>query len=367
MHLESLEATNFRNITHGKIELDSGLNFLIGDNGQGKTNWLEAISILATTRSFRTTKLQEAIRFDQDLAVIDGTVRVSGEITRALRALIQERVKQFAVNGKRESVPNYLGQLHALVFTASELEVVRGGPENRRRFLDESIVAIHPPYSATVAEYARVIKQKNALLQTARDEDYSIEKTAEALEPWNQQLALLASKIHRWRERVVERLNDVLEKHLFSSEEVNIRYASALEGKGDLSDYTLLISDRLRTRVQAELVSGYSLIGPHRDELEITFDGRDIRKYGSSGQQRSAYLLLLLANISVYFATRDEYPLFLIDDIDSELDQERISRLLEFLEGKTQTIVTTSKTNIADDFGRRPSVFRISDGVAKPQ
>ncbi len=366
MQLESLEATDFRNIVSGKIDLHPGLNFFVGDNGQGKTNWLEAISILATTRSFRTAKLQEAIRFDQELAVIDGTVRVSGEITRELRALIQERVKQFAVNGKRESVPNYLGQLHALVFTASELEVVRGGPEHRRRFLDESIVAIHPPYSATIGEYARVIKQKNALLQTARDEEYSIEKTAEVVEPWNQQLALLASKIHRWRERVVERLNEVLEKHLFSSEEVSIRYASALEGKGDLTDYAALISERLRTRVQAELVSGYSLIGPHRDDLEITFDGRDIRKYGSSGQQRSAYLLLLLANISVYFATRDEYPLFLIDDIDSELDHERIARLLEFLDGKTQTIVTTSKRNIANDLGARAGIFEVAEGAAKP-
>ena len=366
MQLESIEASNFRNIVNGKIDLDTGLNFLLGDNGHGKTNWLEAISVLATTRSFRTAKLQEAIRFDQELAVIDGKVRISGEIIRELRALIQERVKQFAVNGKRESIPNYLGQLHAVVFTADELAVIRGGPEHRRRFLDESIVAIHPPYAATIAEYARVIKQKNALLQTAREDDYSIERTADVLEPWNQQLAALAGKIHRWRERVVERLNEVLEKHLFSSEEVSIRYASALEGKGDLTDYFALISERLQTRVQAELVSGHSLIGPHRDELEIDFDGREIRKYGSSGQQRSAYLLLLLANISVYFATRDEYPLFLIDDIDSELDQDRIGRLLEFLDGKTQTIVTTSKGNIADNFGRRSRVFRVTAGTAKP-
>ncbi len=366
MQLESLEAANFRNIISGKIELDPGLNFLFGDNGQGKTNWLEAISILATTRSFRTAKLQEAIRFDQELAVIDGIVRVSGEITRELRALIQERVKQFAINGKRESVPNYLGQLHALVFTASGLEVVRGGPEHRRRFLDESIIAIHPPYSATIAEYVRIVKQKNALLQTARDEEYSVEKTAELLEPWNQQLAVLAGKIHRWRERVVERLNEVLEKHLFSSEEVSIRYASALEGKGDLTDYVPLISERLQRRVQAELVSGHSLIGPHRDDLEITFDGHDIRKYGSSGQQRSAFLLLLLANISVYFATRDEYPLFLIDDIDSELDVDRIARLLEFLEGKTQTVVTTSKPNIIQNLGTRGALFQVAAGAAKP-
>ena len=363
MQLETLEASNFRNIFAGKLELDVGLNFLIGDNGQGKTNWLEAISILATTRSFRTAKLQEAIRFDQELAVIDGKIRVSGEITRELRALIQPRLKQFAINGKRESIPNYLGQLHAAIFTADELEVVRGGPEHRRRFLDESIIAIHPSYAATVGEYARVIKQKNALLQTARAEEYSLSRAGAMLEPWNHQLAGLAGKIHRWRERVVERVNEVLEKHLFSSEEVNIRYVSALEGKGDLTDYIALISEKLRTRVQAELVSGRSLIGPHRDELEITFDGRDIRKYGSSGQQRSALILLLIANLSVYFSTRNEYPLFLIDDIDSELDNERIGALLDYLSDKTQTIVTTSKKDIVKNFGDGKNVLEVATSV----
>ena len=196
MQLSSVEATNFRNIS-GQIAFGEGLNLLIGDNGQGKTNWLEAIAILATTRSFRTAKLSEAIRFEKEMAVIDGTVRVSGEITRELRALIEDRVKQFAVNGKRETVPDYLGQLHAVVFTADELAVVRGGPEHRRRFLDEAIVGVHPPYSGTISEYSRVIKQKNALLQTARDEAYSSERTAELLSPWNEQLAALATKIHR--------------------------------------------------------------------------------------------------------------------------------------------------------------------------
>jgi DNA replication and repair protein RecF len=365
MQLETLETSNFRNIS-GKMTFGSGLSLLIGDNGQGKTNWLEAISVLATTKSFRTAKLQEAIRFEEEMAVIDGFIKVSGEITRELRALIQERVKQFAVNGKREFIPNYLGQLHAVIFTADELGVVRGGPEFRRRFLDDAIVAVHPPYSETIAEYGRVIRQKNALLQTARDQEFSVEKTAEMLAPWNEQLVALATKIHRSRVRIVERLNEALERHLFSSEEVSIRYASSLEGKGELNSYEALINERLLMRVPAELVSGHSLIGTHRDDLEINFDGHDIRKYGSSGQQRSAFLLLLLANISVYFATRNEYPLFLIDDIDSELDHERIGRLLEFLDGKTQTIVTTSKANIATEFGHNASVFRVADGIAKP-
>ena len=119
--------------------------------------------------------------------------------------------------------------------------------------------------------------------------------------------------------------------------------------------------------MQAETVAGHALIGPHRDDMELKFDGHDIRKFGSAGQQRSALLLLQLANISVFHATRGEYPLFLIDDIDAELDYKRIGKLLEFLEGKTQTFVTTSKESLIERFGSKATVFRIENGKAEIQ
>ena len=115
----------------------------------------------------------------------------------------------------------------------------------------------------------------------------------------------------------------------------------------------------------AEIVAGHALIGTHRDDLEIHFDGHDLRKYGSAGQQRSALLLLQLANIAVYHATRGEYPLFLLDDIDAELDYNRIAQLLEYLAGKTQTFVTTSKESFIEKFGANAAIFRVSDGTAK--
>jgi DNA replication and repair protein RecF len=165
--------------------------------------------------------------------------------------------------------------------------------------------------------------------------------------------------------RFVERLNEVLEKKLFGREELTIRYLSALEGKGDLSDYENLIAERLALRVQAEVVAGHSLIGTHRDDLEILFDGRDLRKFGSAGQQRSALLALQLANISVYHSTRGEYPLFLLDDIDAELDYKRVGQLLEYLDDKTQTFVTTSKEGFIEQFGQNASIFQIENGHAK--
>jgi DNA replication and repair protein RecF len=366
MLLVSIQATGFRNLT-GLLDCAAGLNIIVGENGQGKTNWLEAIALLASTRSFRTTRLQETVRFGESTAIVSGMVAESPEITRKLQVAIHGNTKTLTVNDKKETSQRYVGQLHAVVFNSDELEIVRGLPEARRRFLDAGILSLHPPFVQVLADYARVIKQKNALLQAARDQEYSYEKTAEALAPWNEQLARLATRIHRARLRFVERINEVLEERLFGREALSIRYLSALEGKGDLSDYEKLINERLALRVEAELFSGHSLVGAHRDDMEITFDGHDLRKFGSAGQQRSALLLLQLANISVYHATHGEYPLFLIDDIDAELDYTRIARLLDFLDGKTQTFVTTSKESFGESFGTSATVFRINGGRAEIQ
>ncbi len=367
MLLELLEAENFRNL-HGRISCAKGLNVIFGENGQGKTNWLEAIYLLATTKSFKTARLQETVKFGEELAIVRGTVHQGEDINRVLQVAMQGNTKTLSVNNKRETVQRFLGQLHAVVFNSDELEIVRGNPDARRKFLDGGIVSIYPPFVQTLTDYNRVIRQKNSLLQSAQSNEFSVEKTGELLAPWNEQLIALAARIHKARLRFVERLNGVLETKLFGQEEVSIRYASSLEGKGDLNDYANLLAERLKLRVQAELVAGYALVGTHRDDLDILFDGHDLRKYGSSGQQRSALLILQLANLSVYFSQHNEYPLFLLDDIDAELDYKRIGQLLEFLQDKTQTFVTTSKESFVEKFGEKAQVFTVSGGkVIEPQ
>lgn len=361
MLLESIEISNFRNL-RGNLHCGQYLNIIFGENGQGKTNWLEAIYLLATTKSFKTTHLHDTLKFDEELAWVRGSVQQSAEIRRTIQVTMQNNSKTLSVNGKKETTTRYLGQLHAVIFNADELEIIRGTPEHRRKFLDAGIVGIYPPFVRTLTDYNRVIKQKNALLQSAQENNFSVEKTGELLEIWNEQLVGLATRIHKARLRYVERLQEVLEKKLFGKEEISIRYASSLEGKGDLSDYAALLTERLKIRVQAELASGHALLGTHRDDLEILFDGRDLRAFGSSGQQRSALLLLQLANLSVYHTQHNEYPLFLLDDIDAELDYKRIGQLLEFLSDKTQTFVTTSKESFIERFGENAKIFKIVEG-----
>jgi DNA replication and repair protein RecF len=365
MLLESLEAENFRNL-QGKLPCGKGLNIISGDNGAGKTNWLEAIHLLATSRSFRTTRLTEAVKYDEEFALVRGKVLAGEDIHRILQVTLQGNTKALTVNGKKEAAARYLGLLHTVVFNADELEIVRGQPEARRRFLDHGITGIYPPYIQTLSDYGRVIRQKNSLLQSAAENAYTLEKTAELLQPWNEQLVELAGRIHRSRMRYVQRLREALEKRLFGKEEITIRYVSSLEGKGDLGDFAGLLTARLKLRMQAELAAGRSLIGTHRDELEIFFDGHDLRAYGSSGQQRSALLILLLSGLAVYHAQNQEYPLFLLDDIDAELDYKRIGQLLEYLADKTQTFVTTSKESFIERFSQNASVFAVKNGAANP-
>jgi len=177
-------------------------------------------------------------------------------------------------------------------------------------------------------------------------------------------LVYLGAQIHRARTNYVELLNKTLDHSLFS-DNISIRYLSSLEGKGDLSDYEEVIKDRLQARTQAEVFAGTCLIGPHRDDLKVLFGGRDLRSFGSSGQQRSTLITLDLAAISVYHSEHQDYPVFLIDDVDAELDGSRIERLLEHLDGRTQTFVTTSKRKHFERFRLRGNFYEVCGGEAR--
>ena len=364
MLLDSIEVSHFRNLS-GRISCGSHLNIIFGHNGQGKTNWLEAIYVLARGKSFRTTRLQETIAFGQDSATVRGRITGGSSIERELQVSLNTNTKALLVNGKREALTRYLTQLQVFSFTADDLEVVRGVPDARRRFIDRGAASLRASYIKTLSDYARVIKQKNTILQSASEHEFSLERTEDLLAPWNDQLVQLAAEIHRSRVSYVQSLNDTLEKQLFDRREMTIRYVSSLEGKGDLNDYENLLKARLRLRINAEVAAGRALLGPHRDDLRVLLDGRDIRIYGSAGQQRSALLLLDLAAISLYNSHHDDHPIFIVDDVDAELDERRIKELLEYLEGRTQTFITTSKRSQIENFLSRANLYEIADGQVR--
>lgn len=280
MILESIQAHQFRNLS-GELHLGPRLNIILGSNGQGKTNWLEAIYLLSRSKSFRTQRLQEAIRFGQETAFVRGQVAHGPEVRRDLQVALQGNTKSISVNGKKESLARYLGQLQVFSFTAAELEVVRGVPDARRRFIDRGVASLQPGYVQTVADYNRVLKQKNRILQDANEQGSSLSTLEDLIAPWNEQLATLATIVHEARTQYINRINEALERGLFEQRDVHINYLSALAGRGDMSDYNHLITQRLGFRLQAELAAGRSLIGPHRDDLEVLLDGREMKVLGA--------------------------------------------------------------------------------------
>jgi DNA replication and repair protein RecF len=366
MLLTRIEASGFRNL-EGFAEFGPGLNIFYGDNAQGKTNWLEAIYILGNTKSFRTSQLRECIGFDRPQALLRGET-LRGSATKQIQLLIADDSKQLFVNGKREALTRYLGNLDVFVFSLEEMDVIRGEPGQRRRFIDRGSVTVSPRFLNTLSRYNQVIKQKNRLLGEASQSEDPAHFIGQ-VEAWNEQLVELGAAIHEQRASYVERMNGVLDQNdhghaIFGAERINVRYRSQLEGKGNLDHYADVFRERLTLRLTAEIAAGHSLIGPHRDDLEILFDGREVSRYGSAGQQRSALLLLDLAQVSIYNSIYEESPVLLIDDIDAELDRGRIEALLLELEGRAQTFVSTSRRAIANRYRDRAQTYRVERGQA---
>ena len=361
-----IEASGFRNL-EGFAEFGPGLNIFYGDNAQGKTNWLEAVYVLGNTKSFRTSQVRECIAFDSEQCLLRGET-LRGSVTKQIQLLLTENSKELFVNGKREAVVRYIGNLDVFAFSLEELEVIRGEPSHRRRFLDKGVVTSSHAYLNTIAEYNHIVKQKNRLLSEASKSD-NPRGFYDQVEAWNEQMAEFGAAIHNARVGYVEQLNQVLDSNdhgraIFGAERISVRYRSQLEGKGDTEDFAALFRERLTLRLGAETASGHSLIGPHRDDLEILADNREVARFGSAGQQRSALLLLDLAQVSIYNSIYEESPVLLIDDIDAELDRGRIEALLGELEGRTQTFVSTSRRSIANRYASRASVFYVERGRA---
>ena len=364
MHLTRIGAAGFRNLT-GFIETSPGLNIFYGDNAQGKTNWLEAIYVLGTTKSFRTSQVRDCIGFQAEQAILRGTV-MRGNLSKDLQLLLTQTTKELYINGKREATLRYLGNLDAFVFSLEEMDVIRRDPTERRRFIDRGIAALMPSYIDTLSKYNHIIKQKNRLLADA-SESRTPQAFQAQVEAWNEELIDFGTTIHKARVRYVERLNRILEENdygraIFGAERVSLHYKSQLEGRGDLSDFRALFRERLALRINAEIAAGHALIGPHRDDLEILADGREVGRFGSAGQQRSALLLLDLAQVKIYNSSYEESPVLLIDDLDAELDRGRIEALLSVLEGSAQTFISTSRYSIANRYRDRASIHLVSAG-----
>lgn len=330
MILETLTTENFRNLEPGTVEFHPTANILVGRNGQGKTNLVEAIYFLATTKSFRTTRQASLFRFAAESLFVGGGVRRDG-VLRAQSAGLESgesKRRVLLVNGERLTLPAYLNALTVFAYSSARLEIVRGAPEEKRRFLDRGIASVDAGYLEELARYGRALRQRNALLHSIGTASAS----ASSLDAWDEEFVTLGAIVQTKRDayaiELCQTFRSVVDHHGYHVSDVDMVYRPSVT---DVS--------RRREEVRARI----SLSGPQRDTIEFLIGGRAAAEVLSGGELKTIVLFLKFAKLDLFKRRYDEPPLLLLDDIDAELDLGILQRLLARLPSKTQVFATSAK------------------------
>ena len=342
--IQKLRLENFRNYENEFLTLIPGNNVFFGLNGQGKTNVLEGLYYLLTGKSYRVQRDQELIRWGQKNFHIYGEFKVSNRPIFLESHYLDKRriVKINQVPCKKLS--DYVGTINVIYFSPDDLFMIKGGPLERRRFLDFHIAQRRPSHIGLINSYNKVIQQKGALLKTISSRD----KKVDQLRLWNEQLLMIGEQIIRNRWELTQRLNsvsrDIYARISNQKEEITIVYISIGQEKIEeaISKFSELLEEKMTLEIERQVI----LIGPHRDDLRISLNEKSARHFASQGQQRSIVLSLKLAELEIIREEKGDYPLLLLDDVLSELDSFRREYLIEFINSSPiQTLMTMTSAD----------------------
>ena len=334
MYINKIKLQNFRNYNEQEINLNKSINVFYGDNAQGKTNILEAIFLCNFGKSFRTNKEKELIKLGKDNANViieyekkdrDGKISIS----------ISDK-KQILVNGiKIKKLSELLGNINIVIFTPDDINILKGGPALRRRFLDMMIGQLKPNYVYTLNMYIKTLEQRNNYLRQIKEEN----KPENLLDIWDEKLIEYADIIYKYRkefiDKIKKKINIIHKKITDEKEEINIQYTSNCESKE-------VYSELLKQRRKLDIIKGFTTKGIHRDDFEIYINNKELSIYGSQGQNRTAILSLKLSELQVIYDEIEEEPILLLDDFMSELDINRRKNFLNNI-NNTQVIITCAE------------------------
>jgi DNA replication and repair protein RecF len=363
VHVRSLRLSQFRNYGSLEVELHPQLNLFLGPNAQGKTNILEALFVLSTTKSFRAATDEEMIQFGAQKGAIEGDLRreESGEKVRL--ELGKDKGKTLYLDGKKQKkLSSLLGKLPSVVFSPDDLFLVKGSPGLRRRYLDLTILQMDQGYLAHYQQFERALKQRNSLL---RQRSPGLESQ---IPVWDVALSEHGAALMERRSRIASQLSGLAGKALQDltggAELFEVRYEPSLpiEGKGELK---VRMQEALREARREEVARGVTVVGPHRDDLGLFVNGRPLRKFGSQGQQRTGALALKLAQLSLLGEGCGTAPMVLFDDVMAELDRKRRAFFLERLRQGGQAFLTGTSAGdfVAASQGAR--VFSVEEGSVR--
>ena len=367
MKLTNLQLQNFRNYESVQLEFTDGVHVFIGENAQGKTNLMESIYALAMTKSHRTTNDKELIGWNKEFATIKGTVEKTTTKTN-LELQFSKKGKIAKVNYlEQKRLSSYLGNLNVILFAPENLTLVKGSPQNRRKFVDMELGQMSSLYLYDLVEYNRILKQRNTYLK-----QLAIKKKQpdEYLEVLSEMLSELASKIVFHRLDFMKQLEalaiPIHDQLSLGREKFSVSYQATIPLEDGLTPSQMkeIYIDQFKKNQTREADQATTLIGPHRDDLIFYLNEIPVQTYGSQGQQRSTVLSLKLAEIELMKLSTGEYPLLLLDDVLSELDDDRQTHLIKAIENKVQTfITTTSLDGIKQQFINEPVVIPIEKGT----
>ena len=356
MYLKSLHLRQFRNYQDQLVTFHAPKTILVGDNAQGKSNLLEAVELLATLRSHRTSRdrdlIQEGAPMSQITAALQRDLGLR-ELTLTLRNGSRRTV---ALNGEKlRRQLDFLGTLNAVQFSCLDLDLVRGGPRERRNWVDTLLTQLEPLYVHILQQYTLALRQRNALL---RQQSSDLSERAKSFDPaqlaiWDAQLATLGSRVIRRRARVLNRLGPIAQtwhKAISGSAELlEIDYAPNVPmAEDDPSVVQAAFLEKIQQRAGAEQHQRTTLVGPHRDDITFSINQTPARQYGSQGQQRTLVLALKLAELKLMESVVSEPPLLLLDDVLAELDLNRQNQLLDVIQDRFQTLITTTHLGAFD-------------------
>lgn len=365
MFVDKIELVNFRNYKSLELKFSQRINIIFGDNAQGKTNILEAIYLCAAGRSHRTTKETDLINLDSD------SFRVKLDIYRENRygsvemTYSKEQKKKISVNDiPIRRLADLMGNVTAVIFSPEDLLIIKEGPSERRKFIDMTLSQLRPSYFYDLQQYNKVLHQRNTLLKEITRK----RSLLDTLDVWNNKLADIGSRIIRVRSEFTKKLDIKFKsKHLGltnANENVKLVYAPSIK----CDDFTDLQNIRstfllaLKNSEDRELLKQSTLVGPQRDDYDIFLNGLELKLYGSQGQQRTAVLSIKLAEIDIIREETSQYPILLLDDVMSELDQKRQQYLMDNM-SEIQTFITCTDK---DFFSSRDiscvSFFHVENG-----
>ena len=331
MLITELELQNFRNYEKQKIEFNPNINVFYGDNAQGKTNIIESIFISAFGKSFRTSKEKELIKYNENFLNINLKYK---NIDRDGQIKIQiADKKHILVNGiKIKKLSDLLGNINIVLFTPDDINILKNGPAQRRRFLDMMIGQIRPNYVYNLNMYLKVLEQRNNYLKQLKNENVNYE----LLDIWDEKLATYANKVCLYRlefiNKIKEKINLIHKRITDDKEEIKIEYIT------DCADEKILL-EQIKNRRKLDIIKGYTTKGVHRDDFNIYINDNLVNVYGSQGQHRTAVLSLKMCELEIIKEEIGESPILLLDDFMSELDAKRRKNFLSNI-GDTQVIIT---------------------------